>query len=271
MNIIVYILIIIYSFAIFFRISDFYKISYKYNFTLYASRLLFFGGFLHSLVFFGRTLQLNRFPLLTLFDVLFFFSLVLVLFTILLRYVFNWRLFENITIFLGLFILIGASSVGDSHPEISDDLLSRLAFIHILLTLISYCIFSLSAIFSLLYITNDSLLKQKIWNKFTASLPSLESLDRNTYISNIIASILLFIGLVFGLIWASLFYNWTLFFDPKVLMSIIVLILYVIAIIKRQKRSWNNKQLAIWNIFSFVMIILNFVVAYLLDSFHSWI
>lgn len=269
-NFIIVLLIILYSFTILFLMADIIKINYRFG--IFAYRLLAIGGLLQTLVLIGKTIRQGYFPVLTLFEILFFYSLILILISISIHHLFKkWKLLEMLMVFLGLLTLLCAISTGETFPIISDDFLSKLSFVHILLSIISYAAFSISAIISILYIIYDCSLKKKVWNKFTKNFPSLEGLERNAYYANIVGEILLFIGLIIGLVWASFFYDWRLLFDPKVLFSLVVLFMYGVAIVKRQRKAWVTKELAIWNIVAFVMVLMNFTATYHFDSFHNWL
>jgi len=269
-NFIIVLLILLYSFTVLFLMADIIKINYRFG--VFAYRFLAMGGLLQTLVLVGKTIRQGYFPILTLFEILFFYSLLLIILSILIHHLFKkWKILEMVMVFLGLLTLLCAISTGETFPIISEDFLSKLSFGHILLSVISYAAFSISAIISILFIMYDCSLKKKVWNKFTKNFPSLEGLERNAYYANIVGEILLFIGLIIGLVWASFFYDWKLLFDPKVLFSLIVLYMYGVAIVKRQRKTWVTKELAVWNIVAFFMVLLNFTVTYLLDSFHNWL
>lgn len=269
MDFIIVLLILLYSLTILFLMIDIVKINI--HFGKWAYRLLLIGVTLQGLTFFGTTIQQGSFPLLTLYEILFFYSFILILLSIVIHQFLKWKLLEMIIVFLGLLTLFCVISTGEKFPEISSTLLSKMAFMHILLSLISYLAFSLSAIISILYLIYDSMLKRKVWNRFTKTLPSLEGLERNFHYANIVGEILLFVGLIIGLAWASLFYDWRLLFDPKVLISLVVLYMYGLALYKRQRKKWITKELAIWNIFAFLMVFVNFTATYILDSFHNYL
>ncbi len=268
----VYLMIIVaflYGLSFILLMLEILKRNYKYGTVAY--RVLLIGGIFQAIIFIVSMVQRDIFLLLTLYDVLFFYSLILMTISLLIYYLFNWKLLEITTIFISFITLVGAISVGETSPLINQAFLSKLLFIHILLSIISYTAFSLSFIFSLLYFLHDYLLKRKIWNGLTKALSSLESLERNAFFSNIIGSILLFAGLIIGSNWASLFFGWSFFLDPKVLVSYIVLGMYGLSIIKRQQKAWTNKQVAYWNIISFITVILNLAITQFFFSFHRWL
>lgn len=269
MTLLIFILVLLYSVSVIFYMGNMIKRDQRYE--VWAYRILFLGGFIHSFSFSANMILEEYFPLLTMFDVLFFYSLALILFTIIIHHVLQWKLLEMLTVFLGIITLIGAISIGESAPIISETLISRLVLIHIVFSVISYSAFSLSAIFSLLFLVHDFLLKKKVWNRLTQSLPSLESLERNAYFANLLGIPMLFIGLIIGSVWASFSMKWIFFFDLKVIISFIVLFMYGWSVLKRHKRAWMNKQLAIWNLLSFIMVVINFSLANIFGSFHRWL
>lgn len=267
-NIVFTVIIILYGLSLSLYMSEVANKNLRYGKTGY--RFLLAGFLLQSLIFASDLLQ-GFFPFLTLYDVLFFYSLILIFFVILIDKVRKLKLLKIVSLFFGLVIFIGAVVTGETTPAISSEFLSKLLFVHILFSLTSYFALLLSAIFSMMYIIHDYLLKKKIWNLFSRALPSLETLAKNSYYANIFGVGFLFSGLVVGSIWASLFYNWTLYLDPKVLTSFIIVFIYSAAIINRQRGVWNNLQLAVWNSLSFLVVILNMLISNFFESFHRWL
>lgn len=263
----IYILVFIYTLSIIFYMADLINIDYKYE--LWGYRLLFLGGTFHFIVFIINVIQGNHFYLATFFGVLFFYSLILVFSVIILHQFLKWKLLELITIFLIQIILIGAVSIGKSLPTISNELISKLLYVHITITIISYSFFSISAIFAILYLLQYYLLKRKIWNRFTRALPSLESLERYMYLTALVGVPILFLGLTLGFS-IDLYLQWISILDPKVITSFFILFMYSRYILKRYKKTWYKKDLAIWNIASFIIVLLNLIIINNLDSFHKW-
>jgi len=263
------ILILIYSLSLLLYLVDVIKKVWQYKGVSY--RLLVVGGLLQSLTFAWYIYTQVYFPLLTWYEVLLFYSLIFILIAITVHPLFNWELLEISMLFLGLVLLIGAYSIGETMPTIKSTYISKLLFIHVTFSIISYGAFTLSALFSVLYIIHEWLLKRKIWNNFTKMLPSLESLERNGHYASLLGTPMLFFGITVGTIWAGVFFKWTFFLDPKVLLSLVILGMYLLGMVKRRKGEWLPRQLAIWNLISFAVVMINFFVTSLLWSFHRWL
>ncbi|GBF10841.1 cytochrome c biogenesis protein CcsA [Tepidibacillus sp. HK-1] len=236
----------------------------------WSYRFILAGNIIQVFVFSFKMLSEQYFPIITFFDIFFFYSLLLILLTVITHSFFEWEWFEMVMTLIAMIMLMGALLIGETSPQLSDSFISNLLFIHIIFSIISYGAFSISAIFSLMYILQEYLIKRKIWHRFSKGLPSLESLDRNAYLSNLIGAPLLLLGLTFGSIWAGVLFGWKIFVDAKVLTSFFILLMYGLFIFNRQKRRWMMKQLAIWNLMSFVMLIINFTISNLFVSFHRW-
>lgn len=265
----IFVLVILYSISL--GLFMFEVIKHNKSLGRLAYRLLCIGAILQTILFSFNMIVRDRFPLLTLYGVLSFYSLILIILTILVHHILKWKLLNIIIIFLSQIILIGALITGQAQPTIHRAFLSKLLYVHISLAIISYTAFALSAIFSLLYLVNDHLLKKRIWNRFTKALPSLESLEKNAFFANVSGVTLLFCGLIVGSIWANLFFGWRFFLDPKVLISFVILIMYGFAIIKRYNKTWTNKQLAYWNAISFLMVFINLIGEKIFQSFHRFL
>ncbi|WP_132767332.1 cytochrome c biogenesis protein CcsA [Tepidibacillus fermentans] len=265
-------LLLIYSSSFGIRMTNQFITSFKLK--KWAKISLLFGGLLHLLIFLINFIEKGYFPLLTIFEVLYFYSFIMIILAIFIQQFFQVDVFEILilfVLFIGLILLLLAESVGETSPTIDEHFLSRFLFLHIGLTLTSYGVFSLSALFSIFFLMYDRLLKQKKWNLLTKKMPSLQRLEKNIFLANLFGTLLLFMGLLFGSIWATSFFHLKFFYDLKVIISIIVFIMYLVFLIQRQKGNWISKQLSQWNLLSFVMVLINFLISYYFESFHHWL
>jgi len=237
----------------------------------YADLCLFIGGMIQLGVFLMNFWNKGYFPLLTIYDVLYFYSFIMMILVMIIQQFFRVELFEIFMILIGLSLLFAAISIGETSPTIDQHFLSRFLFMHIALTLISYGIFSLSAVFSGFFLLYERLLKRKKWNLATKKMPSLQRIEMNTFIANWVGTLFMFLGILFGSIWATSFFQWNFFYDPKVMTSILVLFMYIFYLFQHQRKNWGSKQLSQWNVLSFLSVLANFLVAQFFGTFHHWL
>lgn len=150
-------------------------------------------------------------------------------------------------------------------------MLSELIFVHITLAVIGYVAFSLSSISAFLYYIASFLLKRKKWNRFLLQIPSLGLLQSFSNTSLLVGLLCLGISTILGGIWAIQMVDLKVWFDPKILGSLMVLFIYSLILWQWQKVGWHGKRLAWWNGFAVLMMIGNILISKSSYSFHYWI
>lgn len=94
------------------------------------------------------------------------------------------------------------------------------------MAILSYGAFSLSFVFSVLYLFQYRLLKKKKWGKWLLRIEDLSKLDHMAYVLNLIGVPMLLLSLILGIIWSYVSLETLYWADPKVLGSIVLLFLY---------------------------------------------
>ncbi|WCN38529.1 cytochrome C assembly family protein [Aneurinibacillus uraniidurans] len=263
-------IIYIYACSILLYFADFINRSRKVNRT--AFWLLAVVWALQS-VFFGISMmEKEYFPVLTLFETLFFYSWILVTMSLVINYFFRIDLLVFFTNVIGFSVLtINFFANQHASPMVAERLTSELLFIHVSIAFVSYGAFSLSFIFSLMYLVEDRMLKQKMWNKWLHRLPGLGLLDLYSYRLNMAGVPLLLLAIILGAIWAHLKVAGDFWIDPKVLMSIGVLIAYSLYLYQRVTYGWGGRKLSLWNVGAFMLVLINYLISGSVSSFHQWL
>ena len=99
--------------------------------------------------------------------------------------------------------------------------------VHVLLALISYGLFALSFVASVMYLIQEASLKHKRIAGVTKWLPSLFILDDLEYKTLTIGLPFLTLGIITGSLWAESIYGTYWRWDPKETWSLIIWLLYV--------------------------------------------
>ncbi|WP_407640141.1 cytochrome C assembly family protein [Bacillus massiliglaciei] len=260
---------------------------------LYAlSVLLYFIDFLHnnqrankiafwllSIVWVLQTVFLvlymfktGRFPVLTIFEGLYFYAWVLVTLSLII----NRLLRVDFTVFftnvLGFMVMAihTFAPVQIESDVLAQQLVSELLLIHITIALLSYGAFSLAFVFSLLYLIQYDLLKQKKWGRRLLRLGDLSKLDQMSYIMTIIGVPLLVLSLILGIQWAYIKIPGIFWYDTKIIGSFVVLAAYSVYLYIRIRKQLYGKTLAYLNIASFMIVLINFFLFGSLSTFHFW-
>ncbi|MFJ7974723.1 cytochrome C assembly family protein [Peribacillus sp. JNUCC 23] len=257
-----------------------------------ASVLLYFIDFLHNnqkankgafwllaivwvlqtVFLFLYMLQTGRIPVLTIFEGLYFYAWVLITLSLLI----NKFLPVDFTVFftnvLGFIVMAihTFAPVQIQSKVLAEQLVSELLLIHITLAILSYGAFSLSFVFSLLYLIQYDLLKRKKWGKRLLRLGDLAKLEHMSYVLAVIGVPMLILSLILGLQWAYIKVPNVIWFDPKILGSFLVLIVYSIYLYFKVRKQMYGKTLAYLNLISFLIVLINFFFFGSLSTFHLW-
>ena len=263
--------IILYALSVLLYFIDFLHHNRKANRT--AFWLLLFVWILQTVFLFLYMLEVGRFPVLTLREGLYFYTWVLVTFSLVINRLMRVDFIVFFTNVIGFSIMVihTFAPMEMGIKVTAEKLVSELLLIHITAAILSYGAFSLSFVFSLLYLLQYNLLKQKKWGKRLVRIPDLSRLEQMSYIMNVIGTPMLLIGLILGTQWAYLKIPDILWFDPKILGSIFTLAAYCLILYMRIRKGISGKTLALWNVAAFLTVLINFFLTGSISSFHIWL
>jgi HemX protein len=263
-------MIVLYAISILFYFIDFLNKNRKAN-TL-AFWLLAIVWVLQTIFLFLYMMRTGRFPVLTIFEGLYFYAWVLITLSLAINRVLRVDFTVFFTNILG-FIIMAIHTFAPVQVEsnaVAEQLVSELLLIHITMAILSYGAFSLSFVFSLLYLLQYKLLKEKKWGPRLWRISDLSKLEKGAYILNAIGVAMLLLSLILGLQWAIIKLPDFLWYDPKIIGSFILLIIYSVFLYLRVRKEVYGKNLALLNIGAFLVILINFLLASRLSSFHFW-
>lgn len=262
--------VVLYAFSVLLYFFDFIHHNRKAN--RIAFWLLAFVWFLQTAFLLFYMVETGRFPVLTIFEGLYFYAWVLITLSLAINRLLRMDFivfFTNILGFIVMAIHTFAPVQYESHL-IGEKLISELLLIHITMAILSYGAFSLSFVFSLLYLIQYDLLKRKKWGERLWRLADLNKLESLSYILAVIGVPILMLSLILGLQWVFIKVPGVPWYDSKVIGSFIILIAYSIYLYMRIVKNIAGKSLALWNIGSFLILLINFFLFGQLSSFHFW-
>lgn len=232
---------------------------------------LFFTLIVHFLYLVLRTIEFNHPPITNVFEI----------FTVLAFAIsFSYFILELVTDIRGtgpfiiiisvIFQTISTLFIQDL-SEVKEVLRSNLLGIHVISALIGYSGITISAVYGVLYLILYNEIKLNKFGLIFNRLPSLEILERLSFIAAIIGFVFLTVTIIIGIIWLpQAFPNITLL-DPKLIGTFIVWLLYGIGLINNFTGKWRGKKLIILAIIGFVLAILSTMITnFLAKSFHSF-
>lgn len=227
---------------------------------------------LQTIFLFVRMFETGRFPVLNVFEGLYFYTWVLVTLSVVLNRFLKAEFIIFFTNVIG-FIMMALHTFAPTQYEsaaVSSQLVSELLLIHITMAILSYGAFSLSFVFSILYIIQYNLLKKKKWGKRLLRIEDLSKLDHMSYVLNVIGVPMLLLSLILGIIWAYIKVQNFHWYDAKVLGSFMVIFTYGIYLYMRIVKELQGKSVALLNIASFLVLLINFFLFGSLSRFHFW-
>ncbi|UFJ39077.1 cytochrome c biogenesis protein [Brevibacillus humidisoli] len=261
--------IFLYAASVLFYFNDFLLRNRKAN--LIAFGLLAVVWLLQTAFFVSQMAAKEYFPVLTLFETLFFYSWVLATVSLVINYFFRIDLLVFFVNVIGFVVLVLSMFFPETTPLAQMKVIvSELLFIHITIAILSYAAFSLSLILSVMFLLQHNMLKQKKWSPLLRRLPSLGKMELFSHRMNMVGVPMLFLAMILGAIWAYLVHGNSFWLDPKVWMSLLVLLAYSILLYKRSAEKWQGRKLAVWNLAAFSILLLN-VLSTDFSKFHQWL
>jgi HemX protein len=262
--------VILYCLVVLLYFVDFLQHNRKAN--QIAFWLLAFVWVLQTSFLILYMLKTGRFPVLTIFEGLYFYAWVLVTLSLVINRLLKVDFIVFFTNILGFGIMVihTFAPVQLDSTIMGEQLISELLLIHITMAILSYGAFSLSFVFSLLYLIQYDLLKRKKWGARLVRISDLSKLEHLSYLLNIIGVPMLILSLILGIQWAYLKVPDMKWYDSKVLGSFAVLVVYSVILYLRTRKGVSGKKLSIWNIASFLIVLINFFLFGQLSSFHFW-
>lgn len=260
--------IFLYAASVLFYFNDFLQSNRKVNRLAFG--LLAVVWALQTAFFVSQTMAKAYFPVITLFETLFFYSWVLVSLSLAIHYFFRIDLLVFFTNIIGFVVLVMSMFLPETPiTAVSHILTSELLLTHVTLAMFSYGAFSLSMVFSVMYLFQHKMLKERKWTPLLRRLPSLGQLEAYAYRMNMLGVPMLLLSVVLGIIWGKMVLPEKFLLDAKVVLSILLVAAYSFWLYKRYRDTWQMRRLAQMNILAFALLLINFFGTNT-SNFHSW-
>jgi len=237
-----------------------------------AVRLLSIVWILQTVFLVLYIVETKRFPILSLFEGIYFYAWLIILLSLVLQLIFRLDLpafFLNVIGFIFMTIHTFAPNQIEQ-SAVGDTTLSELLFIHITFALMAYVAFSLSFVFSTLYLILYRVLKKKKWTKQFSRLPSLKQAETGMTLSILVGIPLLFVSLVLGLEWAYVSLDVFSIADFKIVSSFFLLVIYVVVLVIKKQAKFIGTNYAWVHIYAFLFVLINFLLGSQFSEFHLW-
>lgn len=232
---------------------------------------LFVTLIVHALYLLARTVEFNHPPITNVFEIF-----TVLAFAISCSY-FVLELLTDIRgtgffiiIFSLVFQLISSFFIQDL-IEVKEVLRNRLLGLHVMTALLGYSGITLSAVYGVLFWALYKEIKLNRFGLIFERLPSLEKLEQLSYYAAVIGFVLLTVASTIGIIWLPSAFPDFHYFDPKLVVTFIIWLLYGIGIISKVLGKWQGKKVVIFSIVGFSLALFSILLTnFLAKSFHSF-
>ena len=140
--------------------------------------------------------------------------------------------------------------------------------LHVTLSILAYAAFALSFVLSLIFLGEERLLRSRRLSNVVWRLPPLELLERMSHSSVLVGVISIAIGTALGFIWVDRLTGQYWFYDPKYVITLVVLFLYLLYFQLARTTAWRGARASKLCVFNFLVVVMSFTVVNLYLS-HS--
>jgi ABC-type uncharacterized transport system permease subunit len=142
---------------------------------------------------------------------------------------------------------------------------------HVTLSILAYAAFALSFVFSLIFLGEERLLRSRKMSDVVWRLPPLELLERMSRSSVLVGLLSIAIGTVLGFVWVDRLHGQIWYYDPKYVITLLVLLLYVLYFHLARTAAWRGARASRLCIFNFFVVVMSFTVVNLyLSQSHRY-
>jgi cytochrome c-type biogenesis protein CcsB len=211
-------------------------------------------------------------PISTLFESSTFYLSLIVLLSVVLKFLYRLQSLTPFVMPIVTGFSIASIALVRNDLTLTYNLKTFWLFAHIIPLFLGYASFTVSFIYSIMYLTQERQLKKKSFGPLFESLPSLETLDALMWKTITLGFPLLTIGLVSGTVWAktSNILGLLWYLDPKVTLGALTWLIYAAILHLRLGASFHGTRVAIVTIAGFVIVILTFIGPFLMGHKHGY-
>src|SRR5271165_619557 len=132
--------------------------------------------------------------------------------------------------------------------------------LHVTLSILAYAGFALSCVLSLMFLAEQRLLRIRKMSEVVWRLPSLELLERMSQTSVLVGLATIGVGTALGFLAVDRQAGQHWYFDPKYIVTLVVLALYAIYFRLARAAAWRGARASRLCVFNFIVVVLSFTV-----------
>jgi len=161
-----------------------------------------------------------------------------------------------------------AASFAPEHPAPPTQVHGVVFALHVTLSILAYAGFALSCVLSLMFLGEERLLRIRKLSEVVWRLPSLELLERMSHTSVLVGLVTIAAGTALGFLAVDRQAGQHWYFDPKYIVTLVVLALYAIYFRLARTAAWRGARASRLCVFNFILVVLSFTVVNLYFSAH---
>lgn len=232
---------------------------------------LFITLIFHFLYLLLRTIEFDHPPITNVFEIFTVLAFAVSFSYFILELVTDIRGTGPFIIIISIFFQIISTLFIQDLAEVKEVLRSNLLGIHVISALIGYAGITISAVYGVLYLILYNEIKLNKFGLIFNRLPSLEILERLSFIAALIGFVFLSITIIIGIIWLPRAFDQFSYLDPKLIGTFAVWFLYGLGLANKFLGKWRGKKLIILSIIGFALAICSTILTnFLAKSFHSF-
>lgn len=232
---------------------------------------LFITLLIHTFYLLARTIEFNHPPITNVFEIFTILAFAISCSYFILELLTDIRGTGMFIIILSLIFQIVSSIFIQDLTEVREVLRNRLLGLHVISALLGYSGIAISAVYGFLFWILYKEIKLNKFGLIFERLPSLEKLEQLSFYAAIIGFVLFSVAIIIGIIWLpAAFPNFNLF-DPKLVVTSAIWLLYGVGITSKIIGKWQGKKVILFSIVGFSLAIFSILLTnFFAKSFHSF-
>lgn len=232
---------------------------------------LFITLLAHTFYLLARTIEFNHPPITNVFEIFTILAFAISCSYFVLELLTDIRGTGMFIIILSLIFQLVSSLFIQDLIEVREVLRSRLLGLHVISALLGYSGIAISAVYGFLFWILYKEIKLNKFGLIFERLPSLEKLEQLSFYAAIIGFVLFSVAIIIGIIWLPRAFPNYNFFDPKLVVTSVIWLLYGIGISSKIIGKWQGKKVIVFSIVGFSLAIFSILLTnFFAKSFHSF-
>jgi ABC-type uncharacterized transport system permease subunit len=226
---------------------------------------------LHLLALAVRVIEFRHPPVTSVFEILSVLACSIAIIYLVIEFYSRQKETGYFILNIGFFFQLASSIFIRSTAEVPEILRSPLFGVHVSSALLGYAAITIAGAYSLMYLMLYHEMKATQFGVIYKKLPTLETLERMTFTTVILAFVLLSIAILFGFIWLNRVFPEPNYFDPKLIGTILMWAMYGFLVVAKTLYGWKGRKVMILSITGFLISLFSMTfVNIFFSKFHKF-